>query len=215
MDIFFRAALRTLVLAFVMHRAYYSRRYPPAKEETTDEMQGGWASVVAPVLGIGGLISLVLFLVSPGWMSWASLPIPVWLRTAGVIPAITGFGLLQWSHVALGENWSDTPRTTRSQALVTHGPYRWIRHPIYAAFLLILGAPLLIAGNWFLGGCFIAMTAVDVYGRIRYEEEKLRSRFGLAYAEHVKRTGLLLPRLLARTPSRRGPRPRQLAQACV
>ena len=194
MDIFFRAALGTLVLAFVMHRAYYSRRYPPAKEETTDEMQGGWASVVAPVLGIGGLISLVLFLVSPGWMSWASLPIPVWLRTAGVIPAITGFGLLQWSHVALGENWSDTPRTTRSQALVTHGPYRWIRHPIYAAFLLILGAPLLIAGNWFLGGCFIAMTAVDVYGRIRYEEEKLRSRFGLAYAEHVKRTGLLLPR---------------------
>ena len=51
MDIFFRAALGTLVLAFVMHRAYYSRRYPPAKEETTDEMQGGWASVVAPSLG--------------------------------------------------------------------------------------------------------------------------------------------------------------------
>ena len=183
-----------VLLAFVAHRAYYNRKYPPAKEETTDEMQGGWASVVATVLGIGGAISLILFLVAPGSISWASLPIPVWLRWAGVIPVAAGFGLLQRSHVALGANWSDT-RTTRGQALVTHGPYQWIRHPIYAAFLLILGAPRLIAANWFLGGCFIAMTTVDVHGRIRYEEEKLRSRFGPTYVEHVKRTGVLLPRL--------------------
>ena len=195
MDISFRATLGVVLLAFVAQRAYYSRKYPPLKEETTDEMQGGWASVVATVLGIGGVISLILFLVAPGSISWASLPIPVWLRWAGVIPVAAGFGLLQWSHVALGANWSDTPRTTRGQALVTHGPYQWIRHPIYAAFLLILGAPLLIAANWFLGGCFIAMTTVDVHGRIRYEEETLWSRFGPAYVEHVKRTGVLLPRL--------------------
>ena len=194
MDIPFRVALGALLLAFVTHRAYYSRKYPPTKEETTGEMQAGWASVVATVLAIGGLISLVLFLVSPGWMSWATLPIPVSLRWMGVIPAAAGFGLLQWSHGALREQWSDTPRTTRGQTLVVHGPYRWIRHPIYAAFLLILSAPLLIAGNWFLGGCFIAMTALDVHRRIRYEEETLRSQFGPEYAEYVARTGLLFPR---------------------
>ena len=77
---------------------------------------------------------------------------------------------------------------------MTHGPYRCVRHLTYAAFLLILGAPLPIAANRFLGGCFIAMTAVAVHGRIGYEEAKLRSLFGPAYADHVKRTGLLLPR---------------------
>ena len=59
-------------------------------------------------------------------------------------------------------------------------PYRWVRHPTYAAFLLILGAPLPIAANRFLGGCFIAMMAVAVHGRIGYEEAKLRSLFGPA-----------------------------------
>ena len=65
-----------------------------------------------------------------------------------------------------------------SQALVTHGPYQWIRHPIYAAFLLILGAAASdcrqLVPRWMFHHD-------DAYGRIRYEEETLRSRFGPAY----------------------------------
>jgi protein-S-isoprenylcysteine O-methyltransferase Ste14 len=128
-------------------------------------------------------------------MSWASLPVPAWLRWLGVAAAVLGFGLLQWSQLALGQNWSDTPRITKRQELVTAGPYRRMRHPIYTAFLLILGSSLLIAANWFVGGAWIGMAAVDIQGRIRYEEEKMLSRFGEEYRNYARRTGGLLPRL--------------------
>ena len=191
----FRATVGVVLLAFVAHRAYYNRKYPPAKEETTDEMQGGWASVVATVFAIGGLLSLILFLVAPGSMSWASLPIPVWLRWVGVIPAVAGFGLLQWSHAALGGDWSDTPRTTRSQALVAHGPYQWIPAPDLRGVPADLGRAAsdcrqLVPRRMFHGDDGGPMSMDGFATRKR----NCDSRFGPAHGEYVKHTGMLLPR---------------------
>jgi protein-S-isoprenylcysteine O-methyltransferase Ste14 len=81
-----------------------------------------------------------------------------------------------------------------AQQFVSTGPYQWIRHPIYTAFLLILGSILLISANWFIGGLWIILTAVDIWGRIRFEEEKLQARFGEAYGRYLQTTGALLPR---------------------
>jgi len=65
----------------------------------------------------------------------------------GLGMALAGFALLRWSHQALGKNWSDRPRITQGQQLVSEGPYRRIRHPIYTAFLLILGSSLFVSAN--------------------------------------------------------------------
>ena len=189
----FRITLLILLLAFVAHRVYYHRKLRPSSEQQTRNGKPG--SVPASLLGVAALVATVVYLAYPKLMSWSSVPMPAWLRWSGVAVAVSGFVLLQWAHHALGRNWSDAPRLQTEHTLVTSGPYRWIRHPIYTAFLLILSTPLLISANWFIGLVWIAMTVLDVIRRIRIEEALLISRFGDRYRSYMQATGRLLPRL--------------------
>jgi protein-S-isoprenylcysteine O-methyltransferase Ste14 len=112
----------------------------------------------------------------------------------GGVIALLGFALLQWAQNALGSNWSDQPRIIEDQRLIVVGPYQMIRHPMYTAFLLVLGSILLISANWLVGGLWISMTSLDAYSRIRNEEAKLLNTFGEEYRSYQDKTGLLLPR---------------------
>jgi protein-S-isoprenylcysteine O-methyltransferase Ste14 len=194
-ELAFRLALALLLVSFVAHRGYYNRKLPPPEQETVDKLRAGPASILAGAIFLLALASALVYLLYPGLISWASLPLPAWLRWLGVGLAGAGFALLQWSHLALGRNWSDQPRITRGQQLVQTGPYRWIRHPMYTSFLLILGSTLLITANWLAGGLWIAATGLDAAHRIRYEERAMRLRFGEAYRDYQRRTGRLTPRL--------------------
>jgi protein-S-isoprenylcysteine O-methyltransferase Ste14 len=83
----------------------------------------------------------------------------------------------------------------KDQSLVTSGPYHWIRHPIYTAFLLIMSAPLLISANWFIGGLWLGLTGLEVMGRIQFEEALMLETFGEQYRVYMQKTGRLIPRL--------------------
>jgi protein-S-isoprenylcysteine O-methyltransferase Ste14 len=191
----FRVLLLLLFVAFVVHRGYYSRKLRPSGENSVLEQENGLWQKVESILSLLGLLAVAVYVLSPTRMGWAALPLSAWLRWSGVGVALLGFGLLQWSHFALGRNWSDTPRLMKEQTLTTSGPYRWIRHPIYTAFLLIMGATLLISANWWIGGLWIGATALNIVGRIRFEEAAMLSRFGEAYAVYMQTTGRLIPRL--------------------
>lgn len=79
--------------------------------------------------------------------------------------------------------------------MVINGPYQWIRHPIYSSFLLILGSTFLISANWFIGGSWIMMMALDISVRINSEEELQISRYGDQYRDYMTRTGRIFPNL--------------------
>ena len=130
------------------------------------------------------------------WLSWAALPLPLWLRWTGIGMALLGFGLLQWAQTTLGKSWSDTPRMIKGQSLITSGPYQFIRHPIYTAFLLILGSTLFISANWLIGSAWLGMALLELASRIRFEEGLMLEYFGDQYREYMKRTGRLLPKLI-------------------
>jgi protein-S-isoprenylcysteine O-methyltransferase Ste14 len=129
-------------------------------------------------------------------MTWAAVPFPAWLRWTGVGIAVVGFILLQWAQNTLGKNWSDTPRLMKDQALITDGPYRWIRHPIYTAFLLILGATFFISANWMIGLSWFGMSAVEIISRIGFEESLMLESFGDQYRDYMHRTGRFLPKII-------------------
>jgi protein-S-isoprenylcysteine O-methyltransferase Ste14 len=190
----FRFLLALDLLVFVAHRAYYTRKFPAPEDETVRKLESTAASRLAAVLSVVALIASLIYVVYPPLIAWAALPFPIWLRWLGVGIAAAGFLLLEWSHRALGRNWSDQPRITRSQRLVEIGPYRRIRHPIYAAFLLILGSTLLISANWLVGLCWIVSVAIESGVRMGYEERAMREQFGDAYREYERRTGRLIPR---------------------
>jgi protein-S-isoprenylcysteine O-methyltransferase Ste14 len=194
-DFIFRLLLLVLFVGFVAHRGYYSRKLRPSAESTIKQREEKAVPMLANLLSIPGLLAVVVYIVYPKWVSWASLPFPLWLRWAGVGIAVAGFLLLQWAQEALSKNWSDTPRLMKEQTLTVGGPYHWIRHPIYTAFLLIMGATLFISANWLIGGLWIGMTALEVASRMQFEEALMTERFGDDYLAYMKRTGRLLPRL--------------------
>lgn len=191
----FRIILPTLIIAFAAHRGYYVRKHGE-EQNTLKKREERLTSRIASLLGLSGFVAVIIYVINPDWLSWAALPLPLWLRWAGVGIAVLGFALLQWSQNTLGKNWSDTPRMIKEQSLITSGPYQFIRHPIYTAFLLILGSTLLISANWFIGLAWIDMTVLEVASRIGFEEGLMLEYFGERYREYMKRTGRLLPKLI-------------------
>lgn len=191
----FRIIQALLFVGFVAHRAYYTRKYPPRDSDTLEKQAPSLKTQVANLLSVLALLATLVYLFFPQWVAWATLPLPGWLRWFGVLLALLGLGLLQWSHYALGQNWSDQPRLLKDQEFITSGPYRWIRHPIYAAFLLILGSTLLITANWLVGGLWILSTSLDISARISFEESRMLAQFGAGYQEYCAHTGALFPRL--------------------
>ena len=191
----YRLLVLVLLLAFVAHRAYYTRKLPASESETVDKIQPGPLSRAASVIFLLALASSAIYIFIPRLIAWAAIPFPAWVRWLGVGLALAGFLLLEWSHRALGKNWSDQPRITQTQSLVQNGPYRRVRHPIYTAFLLILGSTLLIAASWLVGGLWILAVSLDIFPRMRYEEAAMLKQFGEEYQHYMQRTGRLLPRL--------------------
>jgi protein-S-isoprenylcysteine O-methyltransferase Ste14 len=102
--------------------------------------------------------------------------------------------LAYWVFTNLGNNVSPTVRTRRNAALVTSGPYRWVRHPLYMMGLIAYLGFALLSENW-----FIALMAVVGFFlliiRTSSEEDRLVQKFGDEYRQYMNRTGRFLPKL--------------------
>lgn len=191
----FRILLPVLIIGFAAHRGYYVKHHSKPEDATVKKREEGIASKTAGLLGMLGFLSMIAYIINPSWLAFASLPFPTWLRWLGIGIALVGFALLQWSQMTLGNSWSDRPRMMKEQTLVTSGPYRIIRHPIYTAFILILGSTLFISSNWLIGLCWGGMTILEVTSRIGFEESLMLEFFGEQYREYMKKTGRLLPKV--------------------
>jgi protein-S-isoprenylcysteine O-methyltransferase Ste14 len=194
-ELTFRIILLVLIITFIAHRGYYTRKNSSSEKSTLKKREEGLASRLAGIFSMIGFVAVIAYVINPNWMGWASIHLPVWLRWTGIGIALAGFVLLQWAQNTLGKNWSDIPRMMKEQQLITSGPYQWIRHPIYTAFLLILGATLFISANWLIGLSFIGMTALEIASRIGFEESLMIEYFEDEYREYMKRTGRILPKL--------------------
>lgn len=192
----FRILVPTIIVAFAVHRGYYVRTHSQPEAVTLKKREEGLASKISGLLGLLGILSVIAFMIHPGWLAFANLAFPLWLRWMGFSVTLAGFALLQWAQATLGKSWSDTPRMMQEQTLITSGPYKLIRHPIYTAFILILGSTLLISANWFIGLTWLGMTLLEVVSRIRFEEALMIEFFGGQYREYRKKTGPLFPRFM-------------------
>ena len=102
--------------------------------------------------------------------------------------------LLTWTFHSLGRNLTDTVVTRREHTLVTHGPYRWVRHPFYVVVALWGLSFSLLTANWLLALLGVAALTMLVI-RTRIEEAKLAERFGDEYRAYARRTGRFFPLL--------------------
>lgn len=164
-------------------------------DESLDRRQEGWLILLSlRFVALGFMAGLMVFLVQPSAMAWASFYLPVWLRWNGVGLAAAASGLAIWTFRTLGHNLTDTVVTRRDATLVIDGPYRWVRHPFYLAFAIAVIANTLITANIFLAIVGTAAFLV-VVARTSIEERKLVERFGSDYQNYMRRTARFLPRI--------------------
>ena len=164
-------------------------------DEKLDRRQEGWLVLLTlrPV-ALAFIAGLVAFLIEPNWMAWASIRLPNWARWIGVVLGIGTGGLLIWTFRSLGHNLTDTVVTRRNATLVTHGPYRWVRHPFYLAFAMAVVANTLVIASAFLAATgTVAFLVIAV--RTSIEERKLLEKFGEDYVSYMRNTGRFLPRI--------------------
>ncbi len=157
--------------------------------------EGPVVAVVLRSLLIASLVGIIAYIRSPLSMSWAAMSLPLWLRWSGVALTLPALLLFVWVLWALGANFSTSLVVRNDHTLVTHGPYRWVRHPMYSAFSLLWVAFMLQSANWFIGLTGLAAYGVTMLVRTPHEEKMMLERFGDEYARHMERTGRFLPGL--------------------
>ena len=104
-----------------------------------------------------------------------------------------GIGLRGWCFRTLGRYFTFTVMTSANQPVITTGPYRVLRHPSYAAILLILGGIGLSFGNWLSLAALIFFPLIGFINRIHVEEAALSATLGPAYPPYASGRRRLIP----------------------
>lgn len=142
-----------------------------------------------------GLIILPLIYALTPWLDFADYSLPAWTGWLGVVIFITAIWLLWRSHVDLRLNWSPSVQIREEQNLITHGVFRYIRHPMYAAHWLWGFAQILLLQNWIAGFSLLVTFLPGYFVRIRQEEKLMLDFFDEEYASYMNGTGRIIPKL--------------------
>ena len=116
------------------------------------------------------------------------------LGAIGAVIFACGLALAVWARIRLGRNWG-MPMTQKAEPeLVTSGPYRFVRHPIYSGLLLgVLGTALVTN---LIGLIIFVVLAGYFYYSASVEEKNLTAAFPTAYPAYQARTKMLIPLVL-------------------
>ena len=153
----------------------------------------------ATLLRIGILVAMFEFMLSDwaaiGFFGRRFVPASAGVAALGVAMTAAGVGLAIWARHSLAGNWSGAVTLKQGHELIRSGPYSRIRHPIYSGIQLALLGTALAVGQWrgLIAWVVVATAHMLKAGK---EERWLASEFGTAFAEHRRRTGMFLPRVL-------------------
>lgn len=137
-----------------------------------------WSLVIAQFLLAAALVLSA---------SWNPLPIvPLALSAPGI-------GLAVWAWMAMGlRKIRIHPSTTESTRLITQGPYRLVRHPMYTGLLWFTVAFLFCPFRWWRLLAWFSLLAV-LYLKSFHEEKSMRERFA-EYQTYQNEVGRIFPK---------------------
>jgi protein-S-isoprenylcysteine O-methyltransferase Ste14 len=119
----------------------------------------------------------------------------VFLSALTVALAVCSVSLTHWAVRTLGRQWSLDARLVEGHELVTRGPYRYVRNPIYSGMLgMLIAAALAVSRPVGAVAAVIVFCAGSVV-RIRAEERLLRTAFGETWEAWARRTPAFVPGL--------------------
>ncbi len=143
---------------------------------------------------VPGLLVIVVFVLLRVLRLHTLAVRPLSLEIVGLAIFLAGVVLAVWARLHLGRNWG-MPMTRKDEPeLVTTGPYRFVRHPIYSGLLTaILGTALATNLYWLIA---LAILGLYFVHSARVEERLMIATFPDAYPGYRARTKMLIPFLL-------------------
>ena len=144
-------------------------------------------------LSLGGSIFIGSLL--RRWVPALDTPAPDAFAVAGLVVIWLGLAVRLWAVMTLGGSFSTFVQVDDDQAVVTRGPYRWVRHPSYTGLLLIALGFGLGARNWL---SLLICTVVPLLGllpRMAIEESEMTRVLGEQYRSYQRTTRRLVPGL--------------------
>jgi protein-S-isoprenylcysteine O-methyltransferase Ste14 len=138
-----------------------------------------------------GVILVVLLLLRGKAFKWHTAISEPWLQGIGLAIFLLGLALAIWARVYLGRNWGMPMSQKADPELVTTGPYKRVRHPIYSGIILaMIGTTIAVSLYWLVAVALIG--AYFVYSAIM-EERFMAGRFPDSYPEYKRSTKMLIP----------------------
>lgn len=148
-----------------------------------------------------------LLIVAALWTGFSALlwrPLPLKLSPAARLAALLGGAAAWFSGLALyvagmltlGAQFRPSSslgvELAAGQSLVTHGPFAWVRHPMYLAAQCVGVGGLLLYRNWTFA--FVAPSFLGLFVRARREEAVLAAEFGVEWDDYARNVPFWLPR---------------------
>jgi protein-S-isoprenylcysteine O-methyltransferase Ste14 len=163
---------------------------PTARRES---MASRLSHIVPLALAVALLASRAVPPIAGFALRW--LPPAAWPAWLGALLTGAGLAFTVWARRVLGRNWSAVVTLKSDHQLITSGPYRYARHPIYTGLLLAVLGSAMARGD-VRALIALALATAAFWRKLRIEEAWLRERFGRDYDDYAQRVAALIPGLL-------------------
>jgi protein-S-isoprenylcysteine O-methyltransferase Ste14 len=140
------------------------------------------------------VILLILLLVRTRTIKGQTLTSDPVLQAIGLVVFLAGLALAIWARRYLGQNWGMPMSEKVDPELVTTGPYRRVRHPIYSGLILaMIGTAIALSWYWLLA--VVLVGSYFVYSAVM-EERYMAGLFPDTYPAYKRSTNMLVPFVL-------------------
>ncbi len=134
---------------------------------------------------------IVIVLIHVGAFRGADLNTDPWRTGIGLVLFGVGLGFAIWGRVHIGRNWGGPMTQKDEPELVTSGPYRLVRHPIYAGILVAgVGTVVALSWHWLIA---VGLAGIYFLYSATVEERYLTEQFPDAYPVYKRSTKMLVP----------------------
>jgi protein-S-isoprenylcysteine O-methyltransferase Ste14 len=149
----------------------------------TDARKASWMVRIPTPLWLIGLIIVALLVDQP-----LQAPAILQHRAAGVVLILAGFAFSAWAALTFRKQRAEIyPWSESHSALVTRGPFRFSRNPMYLGALVVAIGAALVAGTWLMWLVPVVLFLLDNFAIIPFEERSMERTFGDEYREYAAR----------------------------
>jgi protein-S-isoprenylcysteine O-methyltransferase Ste14 len=177
---------------FVLRIYYGCKARRNRKEVEIKESKANMA--VRALFGLSYIGVLFVYVFAPGLFDRAAIVLPGWIRWIGALITLISVLLLWWVQWALDVQFDTTLHIQSEHKLIQHGPYRWVRHPMYTTLFMMGVGWFFLTANWLVGVPLMIGIIFVVASRVKREERVLLELLGDEYQAYMQRTGRFLPK---------------------